>query len=288
MLSTVARYDEMKLDPGWLSKEGVIQLQQGTGASLERTMLELIDVARRYANTELSGFSVGAVALGNSGAVYFGANQEFAKAGLGQTIHAEQAAVINAYGQGERGITQLAVSAEPCGYCRQFLYELVDAAKLEILFAGDFETHKALLKELLPDAFGPTNLGVEDPLFSIQNHRFNSGLEDDELSSRALEAARRSYAPYTHAYAGVAIRTVKGSIFSGSYLENAAFNPSISPLRAGLVAVAMAGEEFRSISDVVLVEREGSSINHTRENQPLLESLGHARFVCLRIPSNSD
>jgi len=37
---------------------------------------------------------------------------------------------------------------------------------------------------------------------------------------------------YTFDYAGVALKTSDGGIFTGSLAENAAFNPSMSPLEA--------------------------------------------------------
>jgi cytidine deaminase len=52
----------------------------------------------------------------------------------------------------------------------------------------------------------------------------------------------------------VAIRTGSGRVFRGSYIENAAFNPSLSPLQTALVALLAAGEKFESISRVLLVE----------------------------------
>ena len=62
-----------------------------------------------------------------SGNLYFGANYEFPGQALSFTVHAEQAATMHAISFGETGIDLLAVSAAPCGYCRQFLNELTTA-----------------------------------------------------------------------------------------------------------------------------------------------------------------
>ena len=61
-----------------------------------------------------------AVGLGASGALYVGVNLEFARLPLYNSVHAEQFLLVNALHHGERAIQRLAVSAAPCGHCRQF------------------------------------------------------------------------------------------------------------------------------------------------------------------------
>jgi cytidine deaminase len=283
MSTTFEKYDQLKLGPGWISKEDILNLRQYTGKSLERTLLDLVEVAKRFSHPEVSGFQVGAVALGQSGAVYFGANQEFAKADVTQTVHAEQAAIVNAYRHKELRVKMLAVSAEPCGCCRQFLYELANAAELQILFESDKAEKIVTLNELLPQAFGPKNLGIETAMFSNQSHQLRDETAHDELAFAAIDAAMRSYAPYTHAFAGVAIRTKNDKIFCGSYLENAAFNPSISPLWSGLVVVAMAGLSTQHLSNVVLVQRDDSVIDHSRMCKALIASMSGVLFTLRKV-----
>jgi cytidine deaminase len=118
------------------------------GMPLEQLMLDLIPVAQTHAIPPISKLDVGAVSLGKSGALYFGANYEFPGGALGFTVHGEQAAVAEAISFGESGIEMLAVSAAPCGYCRQFLYELTTASTLQILLPG---APAALLTSLLDD-----------------------------------------------------------------------------------------------------------------------------------------
>ena len=55
-----------------------------------------------------------------------------------------------------------------CGYCRQFLYELATAAALIILLPN---AKPVSLSALLPDAFGPRNLGIDGGLMQAQNHQ---------------------------------------------------------------------------------------------------------------------
>src|SRR4030081_3775653 len=92
--------------------------------SLEQLVLELLPWAEAYTSPPISNFRVGAIALGRSGALYAGANLEFPGQSLSFTVHAEQAAVYNAWLHGETGVTLIASTAHPCGYCRQFLNEL--------------------------------------------------------------------------------------------------------------------------------------------------------------------
>src|SRR5512138_585592 len=125
-------------------------------------MLERLAEAQSYARPAVSGYRVGAVARGTSGALYLGANLEFPGVSLGQTVHAEQAALSNAFMHDEPGIDAIAVTAPPCGHCRQFLYEFAEGRDIQILLPGQPATS---LTALLPRPFGPGELNVtEGPL----------------------------------------------------------------------------------------------------------------------------
>ena len=137
------------------------------GLPPDGVMAGALGAARALAVAPISGFPVGAVVRGLSGALYLGANLEFAGLPLGASVHAEQSAVANAWAHAEAGVTALAVTAAPCGHCRQFLYELVSAARLRVLVSGADPT---LLPELLPAAFGPSDLGLAGVLLQPQRH----------------------------------------------------------------------------------------------------------------------
>lgn len=217
-------------------------------------MLDLIAEAKKFAVPPISNFFVGAAARGTSGKVYLGANFEFPGAALSFCVHAEQAAVVRAMDGGETGIDMLAVSAAPCGYCRQFLQELSTASTLRIQIPG---REPAPLSEFLPAAFGPSDLGVTAALMSPQSHGLTIDTDDD-LARAALAAANASYAPYSRAYAGVALRARDGAIFSGALAENAAYNPSLSPLEAAIVNLVIGGgKSYADIAEAVLVEAAG-------------------------------
>jgi cytidine deaminase len=221
---------------------------------------ELLAAAAKLARPPISNFHVGAVARGLSGKLYSGANVEFAGEALSFTVHAEQSAVANAWMSGEEGIDLIAVTAAPCGYCRQFLNELTTADRLIIsIVPGETKT----LRELLPSAFGPRDLEIESGLMRRDAHPLTIDA-DDELARAALRGAEMSYAPYSKSYAGVALRTSDGTIVSGAYAENAAFNPSMSPLEVALSQLNLRAGEFASIDDAVLVHVDTLHTNATR------------------------
>lgn len=201
--------------------------------------------ASPLANAPVSGFRVGAAALGASGRVYLGANQEFAGLPLNFTVHAEQAAVLNARASGETRLLALAVSAAPCGCCRQFLREL--KSPIEIVLGG-----RALpLDDLLPRAFDLGGQG-ETLLSGASDFSALSGLP---LEEAAREAARLGYAPYTGTRSGVALLCASGRVFTGCLLECAAYNPSLSALQSALALRALAGAAGDPVVAATLAER---------------------------------
>jgi len=219
----------------------------------------LLAQAATFAKPPVSQFKVGAVARGTSGRTYLGANVEFAGEALSFTVHAEQAAVVNAWMGGETGIDVVATSAAPCGYCRQFLNELVTASELVVVMGGE----ERKLSDLLPHSFGPRDLGITSGLLAPTANEL--GIDDgDDLARAALDAANMSYAPYSRSFAGVALRTRAGAIVSGPYAENAAFNPSLSPLEAALSQLNMSGGQWTVIAEVVLAAVDGMHDSATR------------------------
>lgn len=262
----VAHVESAHQAAGGYLPAAVVDRIVASGVPLEQLMLGLIPWAEKFAMPEISKFRVGAVSHGLSGSLYFGANYEFPGQALSFTVHGEQAATAHAISFGETGIDMLAVSAAPCGYCRQFLYELTTASKLQIILP---KTPTTLLTDLLPDAFGPGDLGVTAALMSPQSNGMTLASPTDEVTKAALQAANTSYAPYSGSYAGVALKTSDGSIYTGSVAENAAYNPSMSPLEAAVVALTInGGKNYSDITDAVLVEAtasKASQIGATRD-----------------------
>ena len=190
---------------------------------------------------------MGAIAIGESGNFYFGANQEFESVSIGQTVHAEQSALMHAWQMGEKHITDVVVNYTPCGHCRQFMNELNSAPTLRIHLP---HSQNNALHSYLPDAFGPRNLNITDCLFDGPMQT----TQPANLTEAAIEAARSSYAPYSHLQGAVALQAGE-RIITGRYAENAAFNPSMLPLQNALNFYRLQGETA-PISRVVLAENQ--------------------------------
>ncbi|HEX5870413.1 MAG TPA: cytidine deaminase, partial [Longimicrobium sp.] len=249
---------QLESTPGYIPADVVKEILEWTGMTIEEYLTALVPVAAQMAIPPISNFKVGAAGQGASGSVYLGANMEYVGQALSMCVHGEQAVTANAISHGETGLPLLAISAAPCGYCRQFLYETTTASKLQILLSGK---PAVALTTLLPQAFGPSDLGVDAALMSPQAHGLTLSGGGGAVAQAALAAANASYAPYSFSYSGVGLGTSSGAVFSGSYAENAAFNPSMSPLEAALVSLVMGGGSFGEITEAVLVQVQGAIVS---------------------------
>jgi len=112
-----------------------------------------------------SEYSVGAALRTADGSVYTGCNVE--NANYSNSLHAEEVALGAAVGDGHRSFDRLAVSSAardgvtPCGMCRQSLAEFCGEAFEVVCDAGDGETRRYELGDLLPDTITAGHLGVE-------------------------------------------------------------------------------------------------------------------------------
>jgi cytidine deaminase len=259
---------------GQIPPEDVKHLVAAEGTTIDALQVGLLPLARTYSRPPLSNFQVGAVALGSSGSLYLGANIEFPGHALGLAVHAEQAALSNAYMHDDPGIAAIAVTAAPCGHCRQFMKELEPEGEIRVLVGTNSATR---LSSLLPAAFGPNDLGLKRGAFPATAVELAlPKATPDEVTAAALAAARKSYAPYTKAYSGVAIGTNPARVYKGSYIENAAFNPSLSPFQVALAALILAGDDSSRISTVVLVEVEGAMISQKSVTDAALSAVAPA------------
>ena len=258
------------LQAGRLSAQQCVDLIKNLGINPEELMVRLLPMATIYALAPVSQFRVGAVAMaGEQGAqdhadpfeLFLGANMEFMHQPLNQTIHAEQSATLHAWHQGAQYLQAIATSEAPCGYCRQFLFEFEKNAQMMVITLDrqNRTYRKTLLSDLLPEAFGPLDLGnrvgLMAPIAVDRGLQLKAAVKDRTVD-KALSAAEKSYAPYTQNFAGCALETQTGEIFSGRYVESAAYNPSLPPLQSAILCMNMATlEAQRSIQRVVLVER---------------------------------
>ena len=257
------------------------------GIDLEAFMIRLLPVAATYAQPPISDFHVGAVALGmppadssetGPGSLYLGANMEFSGEALSFSVHGEQSATNNAWLNGESGLQSIAINASPCGYCRQFLNELNTAKELRIILKSnndpkDTSYTTQALSYFLPEAFGPEDLGLKGGLMETAAHGLTIS-ENDKTARAALASANASYAPYTNNYSSVALKDANGRIFSGRYAENAAYNPSMSPLQSALAFMRMnlPPQTEPKITEAVLVEAK-SAISQKAVTSTVLSSI---------------
>ena len=256
---------------GRVSASDVASLMKTENVSRNELMMKMLPVAQSLAHPPLSNYFVGAIALGSSGQLYLGANIEVPGNMLGLAVHAEQAAIANAYMSDEPGVEAIAVTAAPCGHCRQFLSEVSVDSSMHVLVAN---APSVMLSDLLPSAFGPKDLGFKQGAFPVRrSHMVLVEMRDDVLAREALKAACMSYSPYTRSPSGVALSTSSGRVFAGSYIENAAFNPSLPPLEAALAGYFAAGKQAGTIQRVVLVEKAKNQISHRVTTQSVLAAL---------------
>jgi cytidine deaminase len=97
-----------------------------------------------------------AVGLAGSGAVYIGVNLEFPGMPLSQSVHGEQCLMANLLLHGEGALHTLAISAAPCGHCRQFYSELACAVGGRVVAAELL--HPGLR---LSTSFDPLSIGLK-------------------------------------------------------------------------------------------------------------------------------
>jgi cytidine deaminase len=268
---------------GRLSATQCTELMKRLGIDPEELMIRLLSLAKIYAVVPVSRFQVGAVAMAVSRRhadrfeIFMGANMEFMHQPLNQSVHAEQSAALHAWHQGARHLKAIAASEALCGHCRQFLYELENNADMMVIAPNAKKPiyRRTALSDLLPEAFGPLALGNPRGLMLLASQdralRLKAAAKD-RVVAEALSAAGKSYAPYTQNFAGGALQTETGEIFSGRYAESAAYNPSVSPLQSTALCMNMASlKQQRSIRRAVLVEKP-TAISQRNAAELLLES----------------
>ena len=126
-------------------------------------LFEAARAARENAYAPYSRFRVGAAILTPEGEIYSGCNVE--NAAYPQGACAEAGAIAAMARAGRRAITEILVIGDgeglctPCGGCRQRIREFA-APTTPIHIAGMQGVRASFtLAELLPESFGPENLG---------------------------------------------------------------------------------------------------------------------------------
>eukprot|EP01129_Flabellula_baltica_P007440 TRINITY_DN2896_c0_g1_i2.p1 TRINITY_DN2896_c0_g1~~TRINITY_DN2896_c0_g1_i2.p1 ORF type:complete len:324 (+),score=59.80 TRINITY_DN2896_c0_g1_i2:81-974(+) len=241
-----------------VSPELFAVIQKRLGVTRISMMLLLAHFVKRRAVTDISNFQVGACGYGKSGNYYLGVNYEVVSFPLNRSIHGEQFLVSNVLHH-EDSLLEVAVNAVPCGHCRQFFMETEMGENL-MIYTPLFRKR---LGDILISPFGPKDL--EDiPFLLFENGttplEICGDIEDTELAVEALSAAMKSYAHYSKCYSGVSVRTVDNKIYSGMYIESAAFNPSLSPLSMILAVLKINNVSYEQVTDIALVEKSNPQV----------------------------
>jgi cytidine deaminase len=129
--------------------------------SIIRRLEKSARAAARSSYSPYSKFPVGAAVLSGSGKIYAGCNVENASYGLCNC--AERTAIFSAAAAGERTLRAVVVYTPtptptmPCGACRQVINEFGSDAVV-ISVCDSSQRMQRTLRELLSDAFGPSDL----------------------------------------------------------------------------------------------------------------------------------
>ena len=244
-----------------------------------QALMQWLPFAAQFAITPVSNFMVGAMVVGHSGAGYIGANFEFEAQPLGQSVHGEQAAINNAWLHGETGISHLFVNASPCGHCRQFIREIAEQAQLQVWVSNKTQT---TFSQLLPDSFGPEDLGNAFALFQQPQQAFTVNSDNPDVQA-ITEQAKLSYAPYTGYYHGLGLQTDDNRWFIGRYAENAAYNPSLPALQSALSQLRFAGYQSQQIKQAILVHKTGQKIDMSAHYQATLLQLNSLKLAVYEL-----
>ncbi|MES2614448.1 MAG: cytidine deaminase [Bdellovibrionota bacterium] len=260
----------------WLS------LAQSLKLSKKEFLFYALNYARNLSQPLISNFKVGAVGLGVSNKLYFGANIEFLKFPLNQTIHAEQALVSMAYSQMETGLKEVYLTAFPCGHCRQFMREMNNFAEVKI-FVSSEKKKSFLLSQLLPNSFGPQDLQVTQYLFGkiLDNKKFKfvhntSKKISEQIKEKLLFALERSFCPYSQNPSAVVLQfndvslAAQNLLICGSCIESCAYNPSLSAFHMAYAQAILSKQDLKKLKVVYFSEQENAVVVHENCTRELL------------------
>lgn len=126
----------------------------------KKTLIDAAIKARKSSYSPYSSYRVGAALLTESGEIYTGTNIE--NAAYPMSICAERVAAFKAISTEDRDFKAIAVVTRdggfPCGACRQVLSEFGLGAEVIIADNQGIILEESTVSDLLPGAFGPSNL----------------------------------------------------------------------------------------------------------------------------------
>lgn len=252
------------------------------GISIEDLMVLLLPLAAGCARVPISGNPQGAVVLGHGGqtgketTLYLGSNLELPGAGPQFGLHAAQTALHLAWLAGATGVQALALAGPPCGTTRQSLEELPSNFRIYIADQGEASSprfHTSFSREFLYPEPPHRGQGQGGSWLVPEVHDLPE-VKGDSLVAHALEAAKRSYAPVSRAFAGVALLRSDGKVVTGRYAENASLSAGQGPMLSavGNLLMSLPPQDAFDIERAVLVEAR-SRIGHQRGALEVLQAV---------------
>jgi len=268
------------LGPMCLSGEEITEILSASKMARREVMVLLLDVASAMAHVTGDGNHIGAILEAESGAMYVGAPVAWQGKGVKFSAHGVQTALMNAWHQDETKFRTLMVETPPCACCRQFLRETWDwgSIKIECAEDGPHSLKTGAIKEIEFDQKGLKIGGPKGRLMGEGKRGINIGKSDaNELINKAAEAAAMSYAPYSKNFAGLALRTKRGSLHQGRYAECSASIAGVMAIESALINVVLSNESIADITDIVLIEMRGT-VTQFSPTQKLAQALGGIPF----------
>lgn len=134
-----------------------------------RSLIGVCMEALEHSYAPYSHFHVAAALLCRDGSIYIGNNIE--NASYSATVCAERTAFFQAVKDGQREFDAIVVCGgaggkvegrcAPCGVCRQVMREFCNPHEFTVILPMNEEEYKTYtLEQLLPESFGPENLGL--------------------------------------------------------------------------------------------------------------------------------
>jgi len=268
------------LGPVSLTAEEATDVLAATKMNVREMMGALLDVAAAMGRMPGEGNHIGAVLEAESGAIYLGSPFAWQGTGLKFSMHGVQAAVLNAWHQGESRLRSLMVETPPCACCRQFLRETWNWNNIKIYQAGDgSESGKTGAFTEIPFAMNGLKLeGIKSRLMGEPQRGITLGkFETNELINLAAEAASYAYAPYSKNFAGVALKTKRGTVHLGRYAECSSSIVGVLAIESALISVVASGGSLSDVAEVILVETRGT-VTQFSATQKLVMAMDNIPF----------
>lgn len=237
---------------------------------------ELLGRAQQFASPQVSGRRVGAIAIGQSGTAYLGANIEIKGTAPSDTIHAEAFAVTLARHYGESGISAIVLTLQPCGSCRQILAE-AGFPELTIIILNS-ETPAVLHQETITSLFplGYTYATQAQNLFCHPVLLLEAPTSSEcQLLAQAFRKASQCYLPNPErkTWSGIAAQLSNGKVYTGSAITISGPNSTITPVQDLLIQLISHGESPDEIVTAHLIEPQEPDYSFFRNTEAVLEKI---------------